>query len=96
VSGASEGVGTRSCTCIEDHQVMDQQWIWIVKEMTRSSIECVHLSKNNLSINSINFDIFFDRVDKFDKYDIFPKSNYYDDILVKFSKNLIFLVQSCN
>jgi hypothetical protein len=46
--------------------------------VVKLKVECVHLS-----INSINFDNFFD---KFDKYDIFPKSNYYDDILVKFSK----------
>jgi hypothetical protein len=32
----------------------------------------VHLSKNNFAINSINFDIFFDKFDKFDKYDKFP------------------------
>jgi hypothetical protein len=63
------------------------------------TVECVHLSKNNLSINSINFDNFFDNFDifdKFDKYDIFPKSNYYNDILVKFSKIFIFLVHLKN
>jgi hypothetical protein len=61
-----------------------------------SALECVHLSKNNLSINSINYDNFFDKFDKFDKYDIFPKSNYYDDILVNFSKIIIFLVHLKN
>jgi hypothetical protein len=54
-----------------------------------AGLECVHLSKNNFSINSINFDhlklVYY-------RFIIVSSCNYYDDILVNFSKILIFWV----